>query len=253
MRKKLSKADNKLKKNKISTKISVRSSKSKRSVGSKVLPKTSLLDSISSSHIVKKDNLDDTDPNDHFLKEEQSYFLPSKYNDNCIVILPRDPWWLYSYWDISQERINEVINAIPENESKDLRWVSRAYDVTEVFDSGTDKWHSFFDVDINFDAENWYINVNQINRSWCLEIGLKNSNGKFFAVARSNIITMPYFGISSRVDEQWMLPDDDFFKIVGVYELGKSSMEMKKKFEEVIERQMSSPLASWGINFGVVT
>jgi hypothetical protein len=176
------------------------------------------------------------------------YSLPLRYSDNRITILPRDPWWIYSYWDISEQRINEVISAIPVYERENLKWILRVYDLTSVSHFDGKNANSFFDIGIHFEANNWYINVNQPERSWCVEIGLVNPSGKFFPVARSNVIKTPYFGISSIIDEEWALPDEDYYKVLGIYDLGKSSLERKKRFEEIIKSQISSPLASWGVS-----
>jgi hypothetical protein len=180
--------------------------------------------------------------------EVSTYNLPLRYGDNRITIMPRDPWWIYSYWDISEQRINEVVFAIPVYERQNMKWILRVYDLTGInnFDGGNA--NSFFDIDIHFEASNWYINVNQPERSWCIEIGLLNPFGKFFPVARSNIIKTPYFGISSIIDEEWALPDEEYYKVLGIYDLGRSSMERKRKFEEIIKHQISSPLSSWGMS-----
>jgi hypothetical protein len=180
--------------------------------------------------------------------ETVRYNLPVRYGDDRITIIPRDPWWMHSYWDISERKINEVISAIPIYERQNLKWILRVYDVSGVKSFHGNNANSFFDIDINFEANNWYINVNQPERDWCVEIGLINPFGKFFAVARSNIIKTPYFGISSIIDEEWALPDEDYYKVLGVYDLGKSSLERKKRFEEIIRHQISSPLASWGVS-----
>ena len=34
--------------------------------------------------------------------------LPSAYGDNKIVLMVRDPWWLYAYWEISAAKHDEV-------------------------------------------------------------------------------------------------------------------------------------------------
>ncbi|PIQ89112.1 MAG: hypothetical protein COV72_04775 [Candidatus Omnitrophica bacterium CG11_big_fil_rev_8_21_14_0_20_42_13] len=186
------------------------------------------------------------------LKEPQpvpAYSLPKRYKDNRLMLLARDPWWLHAYWDISEERINEVISFIPLEERQNLRWVLRVYDVTGVRDFRGDNANNFFDLGINFDAANWYINVDNPEREWCVEIGLMTVYGKFFAVARSNIIKAPYFGISSVIDEEWALPDEEFFRLFGMMDLsGKSSLEVKKKIEEIFKKQISSPVSSWGIS-----
>lgn len=174
------------------------------------------------------------------------YELPVRYGDNRIMLLPRDPWWLHTYWDISETKKNEVIDAIPAHERDNLRWILRVHDVTGVGEFQGGNSNSSFDLGINFDANNWYINVNQPERDWCVEIGLINSAGKFFLVARSNIIKTPYFGVSSVIDEEWALPDEEYYKVLGFYDLGKSSLERRKKLEEYIKQQISSPTSSWG-------
>ncbi|MEI8349221.1 MAG: DUF4912 domain-containing protein [Candidatus Omnitrophota bacterium] len=181
-------------------------------------------------------------------KPESAYNLPLRYGDNRIVLLARDPWWLHTYWDVAEQRINEVISSIPVYERENLKWIIRVYDVTGIKNFEGNNANAFFDIDIRFEANNWYVNVNQPERDWCVEIGLINPFGKFFPVARSNIIKTPYFGISSVIDEEWALPDEDYYKVLGVYDLGKSSLERKKKFEEIIKHQISSPLASWGMS-----
>jgi len=68
-------------------------------------------------------------------------------------------------------------------------------------------------------------------------------------VARSNIIGTPRFGISSNIDEEWALPDEEYFKLLGIYhDFGRSSMSMKKRFEEVVKKQISSQMASFNIS-----
>jgi hypothetical protein len=180
--------------------------------------------------------------------ESNRYNLPLRYGDNRIVILARDPWWLHAYWDISEQRINEVISSIAIEERQNLKWILRVYDITAVNNFNGSNANSFFNIDIHFEANNWYVNVNQPERDWCIEIGLMNPYGKFFPVARSNVIKTPYFGISSIIDEEWALPDEDYYKVLGIYDLGKSSLERKQRFEELIRHQISSPLASWGVS-----
>ena len=182
------------------------------------------------------------------LPQEAPFSLPVRYGDNRIALMARDPWWVHTYWDISEERINEVISSIPIYERQDLFWTLRVYDVTEVRDFQGNNANRFFDINIRFEAGNWYINVNQPEREWCVEIGFKNPAGKFFAILRSNFIKTPYFGISSVVDEEWILPDDEYFKILGAYDLGKSSLERKRKVEEFFKQQISSAPGSWGIS-----
>jgi hypothetical protein len=177
-----------------------------------------------------------------------TFSLPSKYGDDRLILLVRDPWWLYTYWDISEYKINKVISSIPVYERKELKWILRVYDITGQSKIKLEKAHSFFDIEISFDAGNWYINVNQPERAWIAEIGLKNPWGNFFPIVRSNIVKTPYFGISHLIDEEWAFPEEEYYKIIGIPDLGKSSLEIRKRFEEFFKKQISSPLASWGIS-----
>ena len=182
-------------------------------------------------------------------KESARYSLPSRYNDNRIVLVPRDPWWLHTYWDISEERISEVVSNMSVYDSKGLIWVLRMYDVTGIGDFGGNNANSYYDVDVNFEANNWYVNVNIPEKEWCAEIGLKTKKGDFFAVVRSNRVKTPYFGISDIVDEEWAMPDEEYFKLLGVYDLGSSSLAVRKKrIEEALKKQISSGAFSGGLS-----
>ncbi len=176
------------------------------------------------------------------------YTLPSRYNDNRLVLIPRDPWWIHAYWDISEEKIKEVISAIPVYEKEGIIWNLRVHDVSDIRDFNGHNSHFFFDLKINFDAGNWYINVNAPQREWCVEIGFKTKKDNFFVVLRSNIIKTPYFGISDVVDEEWVLPEDEYFKVLGVYDLGKSSLERRRKLEEILRQQISSGFFSGSLS-----
>jgi hypothetical protein len=176
------------------------------------------------------------------------YTLPPRYYDNKIVLLARDPWWIHTYWDISEEKINQVISSLPQDQREGLSWALRVYDVTGVKDFNGTNAHSYFDINIHFEANNWYINVGNPESEWCVDIGLKNPQGNFYIIARSNITKTPYFGISDIIDEEWALPDEEYYKVLGVYDLGKSSLERRKKLEELIRYQISSGAFSPGIS-----
>lgn len=172
--------------------------------------------------------------------DHEAFRLPLRYFDNRIVAMTRDPWWLHTYWDIAKEKEEEVIAKIPDDERNGLKRVLRVYDVSGIKHFTGFNANSFFDVEINDVALNWYINVNKPGCSFCIDIGFLSHKGNFYLLARSNIISTPVFGISSVLDEEWVLPDEDYFKILGIYDLGRSSLERRRKFEEIFRRQISS-------------
>ncbi len=96
-------------------------------------------------------------------------------------------------------------------------------------------------------ADNWYIHVEHPNRSYIVDIGIKSRSGRFYTLARSNQVRTPRFGPSDQIDEEWMCPDDDFWKMFGIaggFGIGKSSMEMKELFEKRWREEVSSGAVS---------
>ncbi len=145
--------------------------------------------------------------------EEKPFEFPPGYGDNRIVLMVRDPHWLYAYWETKDQRREKIL---------------RVYD--------TENWQSF-DIEVTGGARNWYIRVPAPNRTYCVDIGYYDSGGKFIALVRSNWVTTPLDRMSDVIDEQWMIPDwDKMYALSGGFGVGRGSMEihelMKKRFQE---------------------
>ena len=46
------------------------------------------------------------------VRERKQFKLPSGYGDNKIVLLARDPWWIFAYWEILKDKKEAVIEKI---------------------------------------------------------------------------------------------------------------------------------------------
>lgn len=156
--------------------------------------------------------------------------IPARYGETKIVILPRDPSWMFAYWEVVEDVVRKY-----END----KWVLRVYDVTGVDFDGTNA-NSYFDIEINRAADNWYINLPQINRSWICDIGVIK-DGKFILIARSNVVHMPRGSVSHLTDEQWGILEKEFerlMEISGIKHIGRSSFDitklMKERWEEIV-------------------
>jgi hypothetical protein len=163
--------------------------------------------------------------------------LPASYGDTKIVLLPRDPWWCFAYWEIGEQTKQELRAIYGEN----VKYVIRVYDVTNVVNFDGKNANKYFDIEINPAANNWYINVGEPNRSWCVDLGLITSDGKFVVITRSNIVTMPRFGVSALTDEQWAVLQREFERLLelsGVSMIGKGSFDiaklMRERWEELL-------------------
>ena len=170
--------------------------------------------------------------------------LPAGYNEDKIVLEVRDPWWIHSYWetrletrDALRQRLGEAFHS--------AKMVLRVYDVSAVIFNGKNA-NSFFDIEINPDAQSWYIDTKGPGRSWCVDLGLRLANGDFITIVRSNTVHTPIDGPSWITDEEWMIPDDVFARLYGLgFGLGQSS-PVGKAWQERVKRQLYSGALSSG-------
>lgn len=170
------------------------------------------------------------------------FHIPAGYGDNRIVLMTRDPWWIYAYWEIKRQKEEEIRNTVRAKGFDNPKSVLRVYDVTDIDFTGSNA-HSFFDIELKGLANNWYIEVGKPNRSWVADIGLLTPPGDFFLLARSNCVRTPRFGMSEVTDEEWFSPAEDYWKMFGVAgggKLGQSSIELKELVEKKIKEQISS-------------
>jgi uncharacterized protein len=167
--------------------------------------------------------------------------IPAHYWENRLVLLVRDPWWLYAYWEVTPERQREVAAEVDKSGRGPYRTVLRVYDVTGGM--VLPRSNSFFDIELNFQTDNWYIDVGTPNREWMAEIGFRDEKGRFFALVRSNRVRTPAFGISDVLDEEWMLPEEIYFRLIG-RSLGSSasgnSMDIRRLLEKYLKNVVSS-------------
>jgi len=172
--------------------------------------------------------------------------LPSVYGDTRIVLMVRDPHWIFAYWEIADARRMDI-----EREAgcgwEGLRKVLRIYDVTDIEFNGANA-NKYFDIDITPEAVNWYIHVGEANRSWCVDLGVITSEGRFIMIARSNVVATPRDTASDVIDEEWMSVEEDFLKLYGLWGgfggASQGKAQIKKILKERLEKELSSGAAS---------
>ena len=72
--------------------------------------------------------------------------LPDAYGDNRIVLMVRDPEWLFTYWELRKDVVDSARNAlIPLAES--AKTILRVYDVTDIIFNGHNA-HKYFDIEV---------------------------------------------------------------------------------------------------------
>lgn len=109
--------------------------------------------------------------------------IPDRYNETMIRALPRDPSWIYAYWDISELKRAPIA----EEESSTGLFLR----VTEMEPQSEHK-KDFFDIPITLEDWKWYINIPQPGSTYRVDLCL-HKNDKIKALARSNEVRMPVF------------------------------------------------------------
>ncbi len=170
--------------------------------------------------------------------------LPTAYGEDKLVLLVRDPWWIFAYWEVTPRRGQEVRDEIQRLGLREQKTVLRVYDVT---DAAPQNAHSHFDIELNFMTDNWTIDVGAPDRQWMAELGIRTQDGRFFVLVRSNVVRTPRFGVSQVLDEEWLLPDELYWKIFGLsggFGGQKSSLDMREILERYLKGIVSSERSS---------
>jgi len=127
--------------------------------------------------------------------------LPRSYGTDRLVLLPRDPWWLFAYWEITPASRVEALRALGD-EAAGTREVLRVYDVTFIEFDGQNAW-SWFDVDFAPGAESWYVNVGKPATSYCAELGLRTASGRFLPLVRAATVQTPSSQPAPEAQVRW--------------------------------------------------
>ncbi|MEK7476035.1 MAG: DUF4912 domain-containing protein [Candidatus Coatesbacteria bacterium] len=174
----------------------------------------------------------------------EAWSLPDSYGDTRIVAMVRDPWWIYAYWEIQPAKIDEVRRKVGDGAWRTVRSVLRVHDVTGVTFDGTNA-RRFHDITIEGGASAWYVEVGVPGRSWCVEIGILTADGRFFVLARSNVVTTPRDTVSPVIDEEWMVQDEVFQKLAGV--AGTLRPGASTNLAELMRKRMIARMSSEGL------
>ncbi|HUI92984.1 MAG TPA: DUF4912 domain-containing protein [Chitinivibrionales bacterium] len=127
--------------------------------------------------------------------------VPDEYNDTYMRALPRDPEWIFVYWEISEAARGELKKKMGEEAYHSSKKLLRLSDVTGRTYDGSNA-HGYTDVEINDYANNWYIRVPAPGRTYLVECGFLTAEGRFFLAVRSNTVNVPPFGLSANREDE---------------------------------------------------
>ena len=115
------------------------------------------------------------------------YDLPYRYNETTVKILAQTPTMLFIYWDISDSDRSSYINKYGKEFFNNTRPVLIVTNKTKNYS---------FEVEINDFANSWYLQINDADCDYVVELGRRpintNSNiDNYICVSASNDMEMP--------------------------------------------------------------
>jgi hypothetical protein len=110
--------------------------------------------------------------------------LPSGYGESRIVLMPRDPQWAYTYWDVPNEHKEEL------RRQGGQQLALRIYDVTDI-NLDYQSPHSIQEYPCDELAREWYLPIPVSDRDYVIEIGYRCADGRWLTLARSERVHVP--------------------------------------------------------------
>jgi hypothetical protein len=170
---------------------------------------------------------------------------PKALDHGCVkdrvITMVRDPFWLHVHWELSRTTLGRAQAALGQ-EWHAARPILRLIDVTaEEITSATER--TVRDIEIHGGVNNWYIDVNAPPRSYRVDIGYLSRKGKFFVLARSNVVHTPKAGSADVLDQNWASVQEQAERIY--HQSGGAGPaapmdDLRDLFEERLRRPMHS-------------
>lgn len=163
---------------------------------------------------------------------------PDSPNKDRLVLMVRDSYWLQAYWEISRQNVERARAALGQNWHV-ARPVLRLWEIRRDGTSHSERVR-VRDIEIHGRVNNWYINVDQPPRSFEVDIGYAALEGKFFCLARSNIVTTP-LAVGMAPDLDWAVLADDFervYALSGGYDETTDTTELREVLEDHLRRPL---------------
>jgi hypothetical protein len=158
-----------------------------------------------------------------------------------IITMVRDPYWLHAYWELSRTTLARAQAALGQ-EWHAARPILRLMDVSSEDTTSASERH-VRDIEIHGGVNNWYIDVAEPPRSFRVDVGYLSRKGKFYVLARSNVVTTPKAGSSDVLDQNWASVERDFERIYhrsGGSDHAGAMSDLRELFEERLRRPMNA-------------
>jgi hypothetical protein len=121
------------------------------------------------------------------LFEEERFLFPESYGQNRIRLLVRDPEWIFAYWDVKPQALEDLAKSLGERALALSRLTLRVVDPVSGGAS---------DILLPPGARWWYVKTDAARRTYRAELGVTLPSGQFRKLAESNTVVTPRVGPS---------------------------------------------------------
>ncbi len=119
--------------------------------------------------------------------EEERFLFPETYGQNRIRLLVRDPEWIFAYWDVRPQSLEELAKSLGERALALSRLTLRVVDPVSGGAS---------DILLPHGARWWYVRTDAARRTYRAQLGVTLPSGEFRTLAESNTVVTPRVGPS---------------------------------------------------------
>ncbi|MDB5106735.1 MAG: hypothetical protein JWP91_4424 [Fibrobacteres bacterium] len=110
--------------------------------------------------------------------------LPGQYGQPKLVLMPKDPEYMFCYWEMTpnliEEKEREKLPSGNYRETLKINWESKS-----LFEP------NFTFIPVFFWARKWYFGVPQVGQRYQVELGWLSDSGHFISIIRSNLSELP--------------------------------------------------------------
>jgi len=156
-----------------------------------------------------------------------------------LVLMVRDPFWLHVYWELTRASLDRARAAMGE-QWHGAKPMLRLHEVTP--DGTTNSTRRLIrQVEIHGGVNNWYLDVQDPPKSFQVDVGYLGVGGKFYALARSNVVRTPAATASEKLDHNWagIAQDGDrIYALSGGYAAEGADRDLREVFEQRLHRPM---------------
>jgi hypothetical protein len=179
----------------------------------------------------------------HPMTPPPAHTLDHAHQKDRIVVLARDSFWLHAYWELSRATLARAQAALGQ-EWHTARPILRLMDVSSEDTTSASERH-LRDVPIHGGVNNWYIDVVEPSRSYRIDVGYLSRRGKFYVLARSNVVTTPKLGVADPLSENWLDVQKTIDRIENPASIGGGNnghalaIDLRDLFEERLRRPIN--------------